>query len=71
MGGAPPDKEHAYGNEKADYLSAGVEGGLILVAAVTIGVSAVDRLLDPQPLSDVGVGIAVSLLASGLNLGVA
>jgi Cation efflux family len=52
-------------------ISAGVEGGLILVAAVTIGVSAVDRLLDPQPLSDVGVGIAVSLLASGLNLGVA
>ena len=67
----PPDEEHTYGHEKADYLSAGVEGGLILIAAVTIGVSAIDRLMDPQPLSDVGIGVAVALLASGLNLAVA
>jgi cation diffusion facilitator family transporter len=42
-----------------------------MLAAVTISVSAIDRLLDPQPLTDVGVGVAVSVLASGLNLGVA
>jgi cation diffusion facilitator family transporter len=64
----PPDEEHAYGHEKADYISAGVEGALIIVAAVTIAVSAIDRLLHPAPISHVGVGIAVSLAASAVNL---
>jgi cation diffusion facilitator family transporter len=67
----PPDEDHAYGHEKADYLSAGVEGALILLAAVTIGVSSVGRLIDPKPLSDVGIGVAVSVVASLVNLGVA
>ncbi len=67
----PPDEEHAYGHEKADYLSAGLEGALILIAAVTIGVTAIRRLIDPQPLSDVGIGLAVSLVATAVNLLVA
>ncbi|UUY04842.1 cation diffusion facilitator family transporter [Svornostia abyssi] len=67
----PPDEEHAYGHEKADYLSAGLEGGLILIAAVTIGVAAVGRLIDPQPLESVGIGLAVSGVATIVNLLVA
>jgi cation diffusion facilitator family transporter len=67
----PADDEHAYGHEKADYLSAGVEGSLILVAAVTIAYTAIGRLLDPQPLNDVSVGLAVSIVASLINFGVA
>lgn len=66
----PPDEEHTYGHEKADYLSAGVEGALILIAAVTIGVSAVDRLLNPQEIESIGVGIAVVVAATLINLGV-
>jgi cation diffusion facilitator family transporter len=67
----PPDEEHTYGHEKADYLSAGVEGALIILAAVTIGVSAVDRLLDPMPIDDPALGLAVSAVASVVNLAVA
>jgi cation diffusion facilitator family transporter len=67
----PADEEHAYGHEKADYLSAGVEGALILVAAIVIGYSAVGRLLNPQGISDVGVGLSVSVMASLINLVVA
>ena len=67
----PPDEEHAYGHEKADYLSAGFEGALILAAAVTIAWTAIDRLLNPTGLTDVGVGLAISVLASLINLGVA
>jgi cation diffusion facilitator family transporter len=66
----PPDEEHAYGHEKADYLSAGVEGALILLAAVTIGVSAIDRLMNPSGISDVGIGIAAAVVASLINLAV-
>lgn len=69
--GRPPDEEHTYGHEKADYLSAGLEGSLILVAAVTISIAAVGRLIDPQPLDDVGLGLAISVVATLVNLGVA
>src|SRR3954467_14484552 len=57
----PADEEHAYGHAKAEYFSAGVEGSLIFVAALSIAVTAVDRLLNPQPIEDVGIGLAVSV----------
>ena len=66
----PADEEHAYGHAKAEYFSAGVEGALIVVAAAAIAVTAVDRLLHPQPIDDVGVGLAVSVTASLINLAV-
>jgi cation diffusion facilitator family transporter len=66
----PADEEHAYGHAKAEYLSAGFEGALILLAAALIAVSATDRLIDPQPLSDVGVGLVIAAGASLINLAV-
>jgi cation diffusion facilitator family transporter len=64
----PADEEHAYGHEKAEYFSAGVEGCLIFVAAITIAVTAVGRVIHPQAIEDVGVGLAVSAAASAINL---
>ena len=66
----PPDEDHAYGHEKADYLSAGFEGALILLASVTIAYAAIERLINPSELSDVGIGLAVSLVATFVNLAV-
>lgn len=67
----PPDEEHAFGHTKAEYFSSAVEGALILVAAISIGWSAINRLLNPQPLENVGLGLLISLLASAINFGVA
>jgi cation diffusion facilitator family transporter len=67
----PADEEHAYGHSKAEYFSSGVEGTLILAAAVSIAVAAVRRLVTPQPLEQVGLGLAVSLAAAVVNLGAA
>ena len=67
----PADEEHAYGYSKAEYFSSGSEGTLILVAAAAIGWAAVERLLAPQPLESVGLGLAVSAAASLVNFGVA
>jgi cation diffusion facilitator family transporter len=67
----PPDEQHEYGYSKAEYFSSGFEGVLIFVAALAIGVTAVQRLLAPQPLEQVGIGLAVSALASAINFGVA
>ena len=64
----PPDEDHSYGHEKADYLSAGFEGALIVLAAVTIAYAAIGRLIDPVELTDVWAGLAVSALASVVNL---
>jgi cation diffusion facilitator family transporter len=67
----PADKDHPYGHGKAEYFSSGVEGSLILLAAVCIGYTAVGRLLAPKPLEQVGLGLLVSVLASLVNLVVA
>jgi cation diffusion facilitator family transporter len=67
----PPDDEHAYGHSKAEYFASGVEGALIFIAAITIGLAAARRLADPQPLEQIGLGLAVSVVAAVLNLVVA
>ena len=67
----PADEDHPYGHGKAEYFSSGVEGTLILIAAVSIGVAAVARLISPKPLEEIGIGLAVSIAASLVNFGVA
>jgi cation diffusion facilitator family transporter len=66
----PPDEEHAYGYSKAEYFASGFEGALIFLAAVAIVWAAVQRLLAPATLEELGVGLALSLGASLLNLAV-
>ena len=67
----PPDEEYAYGYSKAEYFASGLEGTLILVAAVLIGIAAFERLLAPQPIERVGIGLVVSVAASAVNFGAA
>jgi cation diffusion facilitator family transporter len=67
----PPDEDHVYGHNKAEYFSSVVEGSLIIVAAGSIAYAAVKRLLDPQPIESVGVGLGISVAASIVNLVVA
>ena len=67
----PADEDHSYGHSKAEYFSSGVEGTLILVAALSIGIAAGRRLVAPQALEQVGIGLAVSVCASLVNLAVA
>ncbi len=67
----PPDEDHSYGHEKAEYFSSGVEGTLILVAAVSIGSAALGRIMHPQPIEQPGLGLAIAVVASLVNLAVA
>lgn len=67
----PPDDDHVYGHSKAEYFSAVVEGSLIIVAAGSIALAAVQRLLQPRPLASVGMGLAISVVAALVNLAVA
>ena len=67
----PVDPSHTYGHEKIEYFSSGLEGILILGAAVGIAWVAVVRLLQPQPLEDLDWGAALALGASLVNFAVA
>ncbi|MGB4497450.1 MAG: cation diffusion facilitator family transporter [Methylococcaceae bacterium] len=67
----PPDENHPYGHEKIEYFSSGAEGVMILFAAVSIIMTAQERLFNPQPLQQLDIGIAISVLASVINLIVA
>lgn len=65
----PPDDNHSYGHSKAEYFSSVVEGILILVAAGSIAFAAIERLIHPRPLEQLGIGLIVSVVASMVNFG--
>jgi len=67
----PPDKDHAYGHSKAEYLSSTTEGVLILLAAGGIIFTAIQRFFNPQPLEQLGIGLVVSAAASVVNFAAA
>ena len=67
----PADEMHAFGYGKAEYFSSGLEGALILLAAASIAWTAIPRFLVPQPLEHIGIGLAVSVVASAINFWVA
>jgi cation diffusion facilitator family transporter len=67
----PADLQHTYGYSKAEYLSSGLEGAMILVAGGAIAMAAVERLIHPEPIGNLGLGLAVSVLAAAVNGGVA
>ena len=63
----PADPEHAFGHTKAEYLAGGFEGMAIIAAAAAIGATAIERFFHPQPLTGIGAGIGVSVVASAVN----
>ncbi len=63
----PVDLSHTYGHEKIEFFSSGLEGGLILVAALVVAVAAGRRLLDPQTPEQLGLGMGAVLLAAAIN----
>src|SRR5204863_2190364 len=69
LAAAPPDAAHPYGRFKAEYFASGIEGALIVVAAASIVWSALPRLFAPQPIEAPLLGIALSVVATLINLG--
>lgn len=63
----PADATHAYGHGKAEYFSSGFEGLLIVVAACAMVLTAIERLLNPQALLHIDLGLAISMIAAAIN----
>ena len=67
----PADESHVYGHSKAEYFASFIEGLLILGASAGIILAAAQRLLNPHPLEQLGLGLGVSIAASTINFIVA
>lgn len=66
----PIDRTHNYGHGKIEFFAGGLEGILIIVAAVSIAYYAIVRLITPQPVESVGIGLIVAIVAGVINLAV-
>jgi len=67
----PPDPQHTYGHLKIEFFSSGLEGMLVLVAGLATIWYAIQRLIHPQQLEQLGVGILLAVIASIINFAVA
>lgn len=63
----PADAEHPYGHGKVEFLSAGFEGGMILLAALMIGWRGVEALLSGAPIRRLDAGLLLILAAMLVN----
>ena len=66
--GRPADQRHPYGYGKAEYFSAGLEGALIVIAAIAIVYEAVNDIIRGPALEALDVGVLVIAGAGGINL---
>lgn len=64
----PPDDDHEFGHDKAEYFASGIEGTLIFIAAIGIAYTAIPKLYAPQAIENVGIGLIISVAASAINL---
>lgn len=67
----PADKNHHFGHSKAEYFSSAIEGVMIFVAAAAIVGFAIERLIVPRPLEEIGIGLVISVVAALINGAVA
>ena len=67
----PPDEKHPWGHAKAEYFSSGFEGTLITIAALLICASAIPRLMHPQPLQQLDIGLILSAASTAINFATA
>lgn len=63
----PPDEKHQFGHSKAEYFSSAIEGIMIFVAAAIIIYTAVQRIVHPRQIEQVGIGLLVSVAAAVVN----
>ncbi len=67
----PPDEDHAFGHDKAEYFSSGVEGALIVVAAIGIAAAAIGRWRAPELVTLTIPGLLAAGISTAINFAVA
>ena len=65
----PPDRHHRYGHGKAEALGALARSGFLGAAGLFVGLEGIDRLINPQPLQEPAIAMAVMVLSIVLTAG--
>ncbi|HMV10592.1 MAG TPA: cation diffusion facilitator family transporter [Cyclobacteriaceae bacterium] len=63
----PRDEDHPYGHGKIEFVSAAVEGTMIVIAGIVIFYTAFTHLFDPKPLQELDFGILLIGTTAILN----
>ncbi|MEA2734846.1 MAG: hypothetical protein QOE14_1297 [Humisphaera sp.] len=63
----PPDEQHPYGHGKVEFLSAGFEGGMILIAACAIAFRAVEEMIRGPGAHQLNWGLVLIFVAGVIN----
>lgn len=63
----PKDQNHPYGHGKAEFLSAGVEGSLIIIAGLIVIYQSVVNLIHPHPIQKLGNGMVIVAITGAIN----
>jgi cation diffusion facilitator family transporter len=63
----PADDRHPYGHGKFENISGVAEAALIFVASLWIIYEAIRKILNPNPVQVIGLGIGVMLVSSAVN----
>jgi cation diffusion facilitator family transporter len=63
----PRDTDHPYGHGKIEFLSAAVEGVMIIVAGILISIEAIKQLIEPSPLRSIDIGILIVAFTAVVN----
>ncbi len=63
----PKDENHPYGHGKIEFLSAGIEGGLIVLAGISVMVKAAFNFVHPIEIHSVDIGLYISIFAGLCN----
>lgn len=64
----PADREHRFGHGKSEGIAGLLQASIITVSALAVAARAVQRLLAPQPVEDVAIGVGVMLASIALTL---
>lgn len=63
----PRDSDHPYGHGKAEFISAAVEGTLIVIAGIVILIEATDNFIHPKPLMQLDTGLILVAFTAVVN----
>ncbi len=65
----PRDTSHPYGHGKAEFISAGIEGTLIVLAGFFVFYQAIQKFLEPKPVQQIEAGLWLLAFSGLINLG--
>lgn len=63
----PKDEDHPYGHGKIEFLSTGVEGGMVTLAGVAMFIKGISAFFNPHDLQNLNIGLAISVFSGIIN----